>query len=251
MSGYDNPFRAILNLNPERIDQGVDYSGTGPVYALGNAVIENITAGGWPGGVFIQYKMLDGPAQGLHVYVAEDITPTVSVGQTVSSSTVIGNMYAGSSGIETGWANPNPSLQRALGFGDWREGGGSTAAGVDFNKLLVSLGAPSGIVHNPIQGTYSSQAATDAAGATLDSSSSSSSGSNPCVISAPSISGPFGLGSVGGGCLLSASQGRALLGGAAMFAGGLLVVVGLALMAASSRASRRVLEALPLIAAAA
>src|SRR5215475_169557 len=36
---YKNPFRDIKGMIPERIDQGVDFGGTGPIYALGDAVI--------------------------------------------------------------------------------------------------------------------------------------------------------------------------------------------------------------------
>ncbi|HEY2304895.1 MAG TPA: hypothetical protein VGI05_03345, partial [Streptosporangiaceae bacterium] len=37
-SGYLNPLRAVSGLVPERVDQGVDFAGTGPVYAIGDAV---------------------------------------------------------------------------------------------------------------------------------------------------------------------------------------------------------------------
>jgi hypothetical protein len=47
--GYRNPLRDVSGLNPERIDMGVDFGGSGPVYALGNAVITNATgtSAGW------------------------------------------------------------------------------------------------------------------------------------------------------------------------------------------------------------
>ena len=50
--GYRNPLRDVSGLNPERIDMGVDFGGSGPVCALGNAVITNATgsSAGWPGG---------------------------------------------------------------------------------------------------------------------------------------------------------------------------------------------------------
>jgi hypothetical protein len=156
-ASYANPFRDVKNLSPERIDQGVDYGGTGPVYAIGNAVVENVTASGWPGGTFIQYKLLDGPAAGMHVYLAEDVHPNVTVGQLVNANTVLGTMYGGPHGIETGWADPNPGTQRALGASQWREGGNSTADGVNFNGLLTALGAPGGKQHG-ISGTFNGPA---------------------------------------------------------------------------------------------
>ena len=107
--GYRIPLRDVSGLNPERIDMGVDFGGSGPVYALGSAVITNASgnSAGWPGGGWITYKLTDGPDAGLMVYLAEDVTPTVQVGQQVSSATVIGTMFAGGDGIETGWAQQN------------------------------------------------------------------------------------------------------------------------------------------------
>ena len=144
-SGYANPFRSASGLSPERIDQGVDYSGFGPVYAIGNGVVRNTVGGGWPGGTFIAYQLTDGPASGLVVYLAEDVEPNVQVGQTVSSGTVIGQMYAGPDGIETGWANgaslPDTMARDAGQF----DGSNSSAYGVNFSRFLQSLGAPGGI----------------------------------------------------------------------------------------------------------
>jgi hypothetical protein len=50
-----------------------EVDGSGPVYALGNAVITNATGtnGGWPGGGLITYQLTDGPVAGLMVYLAE------------------------------------------------------------------------------------------------------------------------------------------------------------------------------------
>ena len=74
---YRNPLRDITGLIPERVDMGCDFGGSGPIYALGNAVITNATAdnSGWPGGGWITYQLTSGPAAGLQVYVAEDVTP--------------------------------------------------------------------------------------------------------------------------------------------------------------------------------
>jgi hypothetical protein len=145
-AGYLNPLRGVSGLNPERIDEGVDFFGSGPVYALGDAVITNATQNsGWPGGGWITYQLTDGPDAGLMVYVAEDVTPAVQVGQHVSPSTVIANMFAGSSGIETGWASPDgvgaeSELAEAGGIG--ANGPFPTRIGVSFDGLLQSLGVP-------------------------------------------------------------------------------------------------------------
>lgn len=151
--GYANPLRAITALSPERIDQGVDYSGFGPIYAIGNGVVVNTVGSGWPGGTFIAYRLTDGPASGLVVFAAEDIEPNVQVGQTVTSGTVLGQMYAGPDGIETGWADgsrlPDTMARTYRQF----DGSNSSAFGYNFSQLLQSLGAPAGILSGPPSGS--------------------------------------------------------------------------------------------------
>ena len=141
---YLNPLRNVSALVPERVDQGVDFSGSGPVYALGDGVITNANADypGWEGG-WITYQLTDGPDAGLMVYLAEDVTPTVQVGQQVTPSTVIGDMFEGGDGIEMGWAQPSgqsaesqlPAAGAVGGYGPF-----PTMIGLNFDELLISLG---------------------------------------------------------------------------------------------------------------
>ena len=145
--GYQNPLRDVSGLVPERVDMGVDFGGSGQVYALGDAVITNATgtSGGWPGGGWITYKLTDGPDAGLTVYLAEDVSPVVQVGQHVSSATVIANMFAGSDGIETGWAQPSGlSAESQLAEAGSVGGNGPfpTRIGLSFEELLQSVGVP-------------------------------------------------------------------------------------------------------------
>jgi murein DD-endopeptidase MepM/ murein hydrolase activator NlpD len=148
---YANPVRAISGLTPERIDQGVDFSGFGPIYAIGDGVVLSTTNGGWPGGTFMAYRLTDGPAAGLVVYSAEDINPAVSVGATVNVNTVIGQVYEGPNGIELGWADPSGDGDTmARTYGEYHEGV-STAFGFNFSQLLQSLGAPGGVPQNSFQ----------------------------------------------------------------------------------------------------
>jgi len=147
---YNNPLRGISGLIPERVDMGVDFGGSGPIYAIGDAVITNATdtASGWPGGGWITYRLTDGPAAGLMVYLAEQVTPNVQVGQTVTSSTVIATMSNGGAGIETGWAMPDgSSAESQLAEAGGISGGGPfpTQIGLNFEALLRTLGVPASL----------------------------------------------------------------------------------------------------------
>lgn len=147
---YLNPLRSVSGLVPERVDMGVDFGGAGPVYAIGDGVVTNATAdsSGWPGGGWITYQLTDGPAAGLMVYVAEDVTPTVTVGQQVTPQTVIANMYNGGDGIETGWATSDGSTAESQTSAAGAIGGDGpfpTQIGLSFDALLRALGVPAGI----------------------------------------------------------------------------------------------------------
>jgi hypothetical protein len=150
---YANPLRSVRGLTPERVDAGVDYGGTGPVYAIGNGVVLNVYSGGWPNGVFIAYQLTDGPAKGLVVFTAEDLNPQVSVGASVTANTVIGQMFGGPHGIEIGWADGSqiPNAM-ARSYGQYH-GGNSSAFGDNFSRFLQALGAPGGILKNEPTGT--------------------------------------------------------------------------------------------------
>ena len=149
---YDDPLRAVTGLTAERVDEGVDYGGSGPVYALGDGVVTSIK-GSWPDGTFISYRLTDGPAAGRMVYVAENLTPSVSVGQTVTVDTVVGILHDAWPDMEIGWAADAYGDTMAAVSGQWTSADDAsslpTAYGVNFNQLLVSLGDPSGILEHP------------------------------------------------------------------------------------------------------
>jgi hypothetical protein len=139
---YRNPLRSISSLKSGRIDQGVDYSGSGSIYALGRGTVLNLRNSGWPGGAFISYRLANGPAAGHVVYVAENVTPRVSKGQHVTTSTVIGTLHNAYPNMEIGW-----SARAGTGFAMCHRKyveGHSTRCGLNMNKLLGVLGAPSG-----------------------------------------------------------------------------------------------------------
>jgi len=148
-TAYANPLRNVSGLVPERVDQGVDFAGSGPVYAIGNGVVTEAKGccSGWPGGGWITYRLTSGPAQGLVVFLAEDVTPDVQVGQAVTSATVIGTMFNGGDGIETGWAmgdgsTEEPESQAPEAGGIGAGGPFPTIVGLNFDELLQALGAP-------------------------------------------------------------------------------------------------------------
>lgn len=145
-SGYVNPLKGVSHLQPARIDMGVDYSGFGPIYALGDGTVANLTNSGWPSpSTFISYKLSSGPAQGKYVYVAENcINIKVHVGQTIHAGDTLCDLVDAFPDLEIGWAQP-PGLGDTIAVhnGGYVEGK-ATAAGENFNQLLVSLGAPSG-----------------------------------------------------------------------------------------------------------
>jgi hypothetical protein len=146
---YNNPLRSLTGIVPERIDEGVDYSGSGPIYAIGDGTVLS-TTGSWPGGAFIAYRLSNGPAKGKVVYVAENVTPTVSIGQTVTPATVLGILHPAWPGLETGWAANGYGETMAAATGQWTpaDDSGSIPSiyGVNFSNLLVSLGAPGGVL---------------------------------------------------------------------------------------------------------
>jgi hypothetical protein len=130
-------------LTRGRTDQGVDFSGGGALYAVDSGTILATSNPGWPGGTFIALQ-LDHPVDALHsvIYYAEDIAPSVSVGQRVTAGQQIGRATGGTSGIEIGWADPSrigASLASAEGSIS-----GATTAGQNFLAWITggsALGA--------------------------------------------------------------------------------------------------------------
>jgi hypothetical protein len=156
---YVNPLRQIRGLIPERVDEGVDYAGSGPLLAVGDGTVFFAASSGvgWPryasnpgGGGFVGYTLTDGAYAGDRIYVAENVDPLVSAGQKVRAGQPIANLNLGGANLETGWASGNTSqpLAALLGQGDPNGdiGAWMSAAGWSFNKLLIALGAPSGVL---------------------------------------------------------------------------------------------------------
>jgi hypothetical protein len=148
--GYANPL-AQASVTPERIDQGVDYAGSGPLDALGDGVVTYVgtTGTGWPG-AFIEFRLSNGPDAGRYVYYAESVRPVrgLHVGEQVSAGQQIATIYNGSSGIEIGWGAGVGTESYAMQHGQWSSSADSnnvaTPAGKNFSNLIASLGGPPG-----------------------------------------------------------------------------------------------------------
>lgn len=156
-TGYQNPFRDLKNSAAMRLDGGYDYggagNGSGPVYAVGNAKVAFVETNGsnWPGlgttnaGGYISYTLSDGVAKGKSIYIAEDCTPAVKVGDIVTASTVICNYADKGTHLETGWSNGGNSY---VSWSDYPNAENSFASnsGQDISKFLVKLGLAPGLV---------------------------------------------------------------------------------------------------------
>ena len=157
---YVNPLREVTNLQASRVDMGVDYSGSGPVLAIGRARIvlaSNRLAGPescWgrtcvpPPGHWVMYRLLDGPFADEYVYLVENITITVHTGQTVAAGQPIAILHNASPNLEIGWAAGRAAYTLAAARGHQcacsDPGGWSSIEGRNFNAFLTWLGAPSG-----------------------------------------------------------------------------------------------------------
>jgi hypothetical protein len=151
--GYANPLAGAV-VKPERIDQGVDYAGTGTLAAIGSARITYVATSetGWPG-AFIEYQLLDGADAGCYVFYAEGVVPAdgLRVGDTVTAGQPIATIIPKyPSGIEIGWGAGTGTKAYAKVAGQWSPSDDhdniATAAGKSFSDLIAALCGPPGIV---------------------------------------------------------------------------------------------------------
>jgi hypothetical protein len=158
-SGYVNPL-ANARVRAERIDQGVDYAGTGTLGAIGPGVVTQVvkSGSGWEGGGYVEYKLTAGPYAGKSIYYAEGVTPTVSVGQTLSPGQQVATIIPGwPTGMELGFAAGKANeTSYAQAYGGGYTENALTAAGQAFSNLVASLGGPAGLSEGRnVTGTFS------------------------------------------------------------------------------------------------
>ena len=152
-TGYVNPL-ARARVKRERIDQGVDYAGSGTLTAIGAARVTHVAtdATGWPG-AFIEYRLLDGPDRGCYVFYAEGVTPEpgLHVGDRIHAGQALATIIPDHpTGFEVGWgAGAKTKTYAAVTTGwtaDDDEHNHASAAGKNFSSLIASLGGPPGKV---------------------------------------------------------------------------------------------------------
>jgi murein DD-endopeptidase MepM/ murein hydrolase activator NlpD len=134
---YVSPF---LSATTGRIDQGVDFTGTGPIAAVGDAEILATGAPGWPEGGGVLYKLTSGQRAGQVIFVYEGIAATVHAGQHVSAGDQIGAFVPGGS-IEMGFAD---AAGVPLSHAEYSEGY-ETQWGKEMASFLTSIGGASGL----------------------------------------------------------------------------------------------------------
>ncbi len=152
-SGYVDPL-GDARVRPERIDQGVDYAGSGTLAAIGVATVTYVgtTYTGWPGS-FIEYRLLDGADAGCYVYYAEGVTPAAGLqaGDTVAAGQSIASIIPGwPTGIELGWGAGITTATYAAEAHQWSatndQDSIASPPGKSFSALVASLGGPPGKV---------------------------------------------------------------------------------------------------------
>jgi len=150
---YVNPL-ADATVTPERIDQGVDYAGSGVLAAIGDGTVTYVagSAAGWPG-AFIEYQLVGGRYRGRQVYYAEGVSPAsgLRVGETVRAGQAIATIIRDyPTGIEIGWGAGVATNTYAAQRHEWNDTDDAdsipSAAGKSFSALIASLGGPPGKV---------------------------------------------------------------------------------------------------------
>ncbi len=134
---YVSPF---LSATTGRIDEGVDFTGTGPIAAVGDAEILATGAPGWPEGGGVLYKLTSGRRAGQIIYVYEGVDASVHPGQHVSAGDQIATFRPGGS-IEMGFADAGGT---PLSHDEYAEGD-ETQSGKEMAGFLNSIGGASGL----------------------------------------------------------------------------------------------------------
>lgn len=150
-----NPFKHAHDLQPNRIDMGVDYHGVGPIVAWTHMRVVALGGSGWPGGEFIHCVITKGRYQGLNYYCAESVIPMVRPGKVLKPGDLLCYFGTGAHpgnypGIETGWGSPVTNITYYNHVHGYYNNAGSTEAGIAFARVLKACGAP--VISDPGKG---------------------------------------------------------------------------------------------------
>lgn len=131
--GYIYPF---MDFTTGRVDQGQDFTGKGPILAIGRAKILATGANGWPEGGGVLYKLLEGPKAGQNVFVYEgvDVPSYIKPGVIVNAGQPIATFRKGGS-IEIGFATDAGVPLSHAGYYEGKE----TRAGKAMQGFLAQL----------------------------------------------------------------------------------------------------------------
>lgn len=154
---YFNPY-ADAQVTGLRIDQGVDYSGTGPIRAIADGVVTAWSNTAWlPYGAYLEYRITTpGPLHGVYIYIAEGINTPVAQGDTIKGGQHIADFipnwpyntesgFAAGDGHDHTWSYVNDGT-----YGETY----STRAGIAFSNLMVQLKGPAGVQYPDVRGTW-------------------------------------------------------------------------------------------------
>lgn len=156
--GYFNPLKHA-NVTPERIDQGVDFAGTGYLVAIADGVIaESVANGsGWEGEGYISYKITQaGFLEGAYVYYAEGVNPVVTSGERIRGGARLCDLRQPMPhGIEIGFASGDgESSYYAYHDGPYPEHNEATRPGLAMANLIHALGGPMGKIEGELIGNF-------------------------------------------------------------------------------------------------
>lgn len=155
--GYFNPLKHA-SVTAERIDQGVDYAGTGYLVAIADGVITDSVANGsgWEGEGYVEYQITqEGFLKDAYIYYAEGVDTVVTVGEQVRGGARLCNLRQPMPhGIEIGFAaGDNEQSYYSYHDGKYTEGD-ATRPGLAMSNLIKALGGPGGKVEGPIVGNF-------------------------------------------------------------------------------------------------
>lgn len=142
--GAANPFARASTVKVGRTDQGVDVNLApgDPIDAPFAGTVTAINPGWYSGQPQLVLAGAQGtPFAGKFAYIAEQILPSVKVGQSVNAGDQLGTYADSGTGLELGWAANAQGETQARATTGYTEGQ-STPAGSSFRAFLASVGVP-------------------------------------------------------------------------------------------------------------